>query len=112
MKQVMLLASEDMSEILRDALDDKYTILPCSDPDIGGALLGSWPDVLILDLFLPGTDGLAFLRTYAKDLPPVVMVLTRFISEALLQELTALGVSSVIRVPCTPCWLRDLLSKY
>ena len=107
-----MLASEDICEILRDELDDKYIILPCSDPDIGVTLLGSAPDVLILDLFLPGTDGLAFLRTYAKDLPSVVMVLTRFISEALLQELTALGVSSVIRVPCTPSCLREQLSKY
>ncbi len=112
MKKVMLLASEDMCEILRAALDDKYITLPCSDPAAGGSFLGQNPDALILDLFLPGTDGMAFLKAHAADLPPAVMAVSRFFSDELLQELEALGISSVILIPCTPSHLREQLSKY
>ena len=32
MKKVMLLAPESLCDSLRDALENKYTTLPCSDP--------------------------------------------------------------------------------
>lgn len=112
MKRVMLLASEEMCDHLRAALDNKYITLPCSDPATGGELLEQKPDALILDLFLPGTDGVAFLKAHAADLPPVILAITRFISDGLLQELEALGVSSMVLIPCIVSYLRDQLAKY
>lgn len=70
MKKVMLLAPESLCDSLRDALENKYTTLPCSDPSAARELLLEEPDTLILSLALPGTTGLTFLRENAVFLPP------------------------------------------
>lgn len=100
MKTVMLLASEEMCDILQHALGDKYTLLPYSDPAAGRRILDQAADAMILDLFLPGTNGLTFLRENAGALPSIIIVLTRFLSDDLLQELEILGVSAVFLIPC------------
>lgn len=100
MKKVMLLAPENLCDILRDVLETKYITLPCSDPSAARELLLSEPDTLILSLFLPGTDGLTFLRENAAILPPKVIALTVYFDDAILFELEDLGVSQFIRIPC------------
>lgn len=100
MKKVMLLAPENLCDTLRESLETKYITLPCSDPSAAKKLLLSGPDTLILSLFLPGTDGLTFLRENAAVLPPKVIALTVYFDDAILLELEALGVSQVIRIPC------------
>ena len=100
MKKVMLLAPERLCDILRDVLDDNYTTLPCSDPSAARDVLAAEPDTLVLSLFLPGTDGLTFLREYAAILPPRIIALTLYYDDDLLAELAALGVSQVARMPC------------
>ena len=99
MKKVMLLASEDMCDILQQELNNKYITLPCSDPLAGTELLQTDPDVLIVELSLPGANGMTFLREHANALPPVTVALTTFISDQILVELAALGVSSVVLLP-------------
>ena len=105
MKKVMLLVSENMCDVLQTALKDKYRTLPCSDPTAGREVLDQAPDALILDLFLPGANSLIFLRENASALPPVIVVLTNFFSNFLLQELAMRGVSAVIRIPFPPDYL-------
>ena len=100
MKKVMLLAPENLCDILRDALENKYTTLPCSDPSAARALLLEEPDTLILSLSLPGTTGLSFLRENAAFLPPEIIAMTVYFDDAILFELEDLGVSQVIRIPC------------
>lgn len=100
MKKVMLLAPEDLCDILRDALENKYITLPCSDPSAAKKLLLTEPDILILSLALPGTTGLTFLRENAAILPSKVIALTVYFDDAILFELEDLGVSQVIRIPC------------
>lgn len=100
MKKVMLLAPENLCDILRDALETKYIALPCSDPSTAKEILLSEPDTLILSLFLPGMDSLTFLREKAAILPPKVIALTVYFDDAILFELEDLGVSQVIRIPC------------
>lgn len=99
MKKVMLLAPENMCDVLQTALKDKYELLPCSDPAAAREVLDQAPDALIMALLLPGTDGLTFLRKNSGALPPVIVVLTCFLCDWLLQELSMCGVSAVIRVP-------------
>lgn len=111
MKKVMLLASEDMCDILWRVLNPKYRIIPCSDPSAGGKLLEQLPEVLVLDLFLPGFNGLAFLKDHADELPPAVVVLTRFLSDPLLRELEGQGITSMIRMPCHPDHLEQMISE-
>lgn len=100
MKKVMLLAPENLCDILRDALENKYITLPCYDPSAAKEILQSKPDALILSLALPGTDGLTFLRENAAILPPRIIVLTVYFDDDVLFELEDLGVSQVIRIPC------------
>lgn len=100
MKKVMLLAPENLCGILRDTLENTYITLPCSDPSAAKELLLIEPDILILSLALPGTDGLTFLRENAAILPPRVIALTVYFDDAILLELEDLGVSQVIRIPC------------
>lgn len=106
----MLLASENMCDVLQVALDNKYSTLPCSDPASVREALDQVPDALIMVLFLPGTDGLTFLRKNSGALPPVIVVLTCFLCDWLLQELARLGVSAVIRIPFPPDYLERQLT--
>lgn len=96
----MLLAPENLCDILRDASDNRYITLPCSHAGAAGKILAEGPEALILSLQLPGMDGLAFLKNHSAHLPPVVMVLTTFLDDTLLAQLQALGVSAVVSVPC------------
>ena len=100
MKKVMLLAPENLCDTLRDALENKYITLPCSDPSAAKELLLEEPDTLILSLALPGTTGLTFLRENAAVLPPRIIALTVYFDNDILLELDNLGVSQVIRIPC------------
>ena len=100
MKKVMLLAPERLCDILRDALEDNYITLPCSDPSAARDVLAAEPDTLILSLFLPGTDGLTFLREHAASLPPRIIALTLYYDYEILMKLADLGVSHVARLPC------------
>lgn len=112
MKKVILLASENMCDILQTALDGKYITLPCSDPAAGGALLQTAPDALILELSLPGADGLTFLNNFADYLPDVVLILTPFISDAIIHDLESDGISAILRIPFRLPYLEKLLSEH
>ena len=107
MKKVMLLAPERICDILRDALENKYITLPCSDISTAKKILLSEPDVLILSLTLPGGDGLTFLRENAANLPPRIIVLTAYFDDDILSELADLGISYVIRIPCKLSYLEQ-----
>ena len=107
MKKVMLLASENLCDVLRNTLKNTYITLPCSDPSAAKELLLSEPDTLILSLALPGTDGLTFLRENTANLPPRIIALTVYFNDEILSELAALGVSHVIRIPCKLSYLEQ-----
>ena len=109
MKKVMLLAPERFCDILRDVLENKYIKLPCSDHSAAKEILLSEPDVLILSLALPGSDGLTFLRKNAAHLPPNVIVLTAYLDDHILSELAVLRVSHVFRIPCSLSYLEQQL---
>ena len=105
MKKVMLLAPENLCDILRGKLESRYITLPCYDPCHAGEILPAEPDILILSLALPGMDGLTFLRENFAYLPPRVIALTVYFDDVVLSELAALGVSHVIRIPCSLSYL-------
>lgn len=66
------------------------------------------PDMLILDLFLPGMDGLAVLKQ-ANYKPPSVIALTSITTNSILEEAYAAGVTELIAVPCTIVLIVDRL---
>ena len=60
------------------------------------------PDIILLDLFLPDTDGVSFLRQLRSNRPLMnipVVVLTSSDDGSDQQECETLGVSSYIRKP-------------
>ena len=110
MKRVMLLASREFCEILSNELGQSFALLPCTNLRKAEEVLLSKPDALVLNVFLPGMDSLAFLKSNGERLPPVVVVLTTFISNTLLEELADLNISYLIRLPCAPEGLRNRLA--
>ena len=111
-KKVMLLASKDMCDILQSALGNTYITLPCSDPAAASWLLQSRPDVLVLELSLPGASGMTFLKAQAENLPPGIIALTPLVNHSILTDLTVIGVSSVFLIPCRlPCLAEALVEQ-
>lgn len=101
MKRILLaMSSEDMGRTLQELLQDRYAVTLCKGPALSAELTKTQYDGLILDLFLPGTDGLSLLERFSGALPPVVLALTQFYSRYILQALDSLGVGYVLRIPC------------
>lgn len=67
------------------------------------------PDALILDLRLPGKDGLQILKDTFPHIPPVVLVLTDYTSPYLSQTLTSFGVDCILLTPFCPEYVRHLI---
>ena len=111
MKRVMLLAPGDLNDMLCKELSKTYIVLACSDQKKAEESLRSKPDALILNMALSGMDSMEFLKANAKELPPVIIAITPLINCSLLNDLEALGVSYLIRLPCELALLLDKLSE-
>jgi DNA-binding NarL/FixJ family response regulator len=70
------------------------------------------PDILVLDLRLPGQDGLAVLRELKREkLPVKVVILTGALDEEELLEAIRLGVRGVVLKEMAPQLLLQSLRK-
>lgn len=96
-----LLIITDAPALLPD-LTGRYDVTWCRPGEAAAALLQQNVDGLILDLFLPDTDGLSLLQSLQHRLPPVVLALTAFYSPYVLQAAEELGVGYVLRYPFAP----------
>jgi DNA-binding NarL/FixJ family response regulator len=65
------------------------------------------PDVLVLDLKLPGDDGLSVLRRLNTDRPPRVVVLTASQDEDELLDAARLGAKGIVLKAMAPRMLED-----
>lgn len=94
--------SEEFPMALSDILQDHFTIQYCLDGKEALALLHSFqPDILLLELVIPGLDGISLLQSAASDgLHPVVLTFTRFYNEYMMAALTKLNVSYWMIKPC------------
>lgn len=78
-------------------------------------ILDSMPDVLLIDLMLPGVDGLTILHELNDTAPakmPVIFVLSGFASQETTAECNALGVSFYLRKPVDMQALVQRVSRY
>ncbi len=61
------------------------------------------PDVLVMDLALPGLDGIALLqRIAAMPKRPKILLTTRFFSSYIEHAISSFGVDMVLVKPCNP----------
>ncbi len=60
------------------------------------------PSMLVLDMLLPGLDGLCVLRRLNAQYLPVTVAISAFSSQEMITEIARLGVSLFLNCPCTP----------
>lgn len=91
-----------LSETLIRVLSQDFEIGTCNQGHkVVQELLAFQPDVLVLDLMLPGADGISVLHTLkGAGIHPKVVATTCYISDFILAALERLGVSCVMLKPC------------
>ena len=98
-KILLILESDLMCKALEDSLTD-YEVRSCRAGEAGEVLARFQPEALVLDLFLPGTDGFALLESCPDRLPPVILLLSLLDSDYICGKAARFGVDFVIKKPC------------
>jgi DNA-binding NarL/FixJ family response regulator len=94
-------------EQLLDSSNDFEVLATCGSAVEGlAAIEAHKPDVVVLDLKLPGEDGLSVLRRLRSDGPPVV-VLTASQDEDELLDAARLGARGIVLKAMAPRMLED-----
>jgi DNA-binding NarL/FixJ family response regulator len=85
-------------KLLIDAQPDMTAVGEAADGDAAVALAQALqPDVVVMDISMPGTNGLAATRTLKRRYPGlVVLVLSRHEEDTYLQELLRAGASGYV----------------
>lgn len=93
---------EESRQALEVLLQDRCEVRTCADGETAMALLGDFaPDILVLDLMLPKTDGLSLLQQLRQmELCPMVLVQTSLNSPYVMEKLQRLEVDYVMQKPC------------
>ena len=101
-KLVIADASEEFRQALADLLRSNYIVRLCRDGnETLEALRTMKPDILVLDLLLPGLDGISLLQKAADlSLNPMVLATTGFCNDYVLDSMDQLGVCYVMMKPC------------
>lgn len=102
MKIILIAETSPMiTAALVDALSDRYEVHTCADGSTAlGCLEQLRPDALIINLALPDINGLTILARTAYT-PPVILTLTDFVSNEVIQQTAKLGVSYIFLIPCS-----------
>jgi CheY-like chemotaxis protein len=87
---------------LSDKLGGAFDLRICADGMRARELLQSFsPDILVVDLTLPGLDGISLLKAAASLIKrPAMLALTRFSSPYIENALGDLGVDYLMYKPC------------
>lgn len=95
-------ASEEFIDALSAQLPQSFQVRGTCDGRAALQLLRQYhPDVLVLDLILPGLDGITLLQTAAQEgILPKVLASTRFLSDYVANCVSALGVGYLMVKPC------------
>src|SRR4051794_12688267 len=94
-------------KLLIDGQSDMKVVSEASDGDTAVKnAVALKPDVVVMDISMPGTNGLAATRTLKKQQPGIaVITLTRHSDDAYLQELLRAGVSGYVLKQSAPAEL-------
>lgn len=104
MKKLLIAdGSEKFCDSLVELLQQEFEIATCTDGNTASELMRSFrPNIMILDLMLPGKDGLTILEECKDILPHNILAVTDFTSDYINQAARDLGVSLMIHKPCLP----------
>ena len=112
--QKLLIAdsSEEFSLVLVGSLRASFQVEYCTDGTRALDLLRTLrPDLLLLDLMMPGLDGLDILRMVKQEhLCRCVIVTSAFASDYLLEAIRELPVDYFYRKPCCVSSIVDRIS--
>lgn len=97
-KVLLVLDSEDLSTILHKELSAYFEVRICDATTAVEMIDHYRPDALILDLFLPGTDGFRILQNTSYSTPSV-MLLTLLVSSDILHRAANLNVNYIFLKP-------------
>ena len=99
-KILLILESDSMCKALSESLIN-YEVCSCKAEEAPETLVEFRPDALILDLFLPATDGFTLLEDHSTLLPPTILLLSVLDSDYIQKRAAQLGVDFIIRKPCS-----------
>lgn len=93
---------EDSCRQISAALGASYQIRICHNgSDALDALREYLPDLMILDILLPGIDGISLLQKASEEgRMPIVLAVSRFLSDYIIESCSRLGVSYLMSKPC------------
>lgn len=94
--------SQEFCDALTCMVGGAYELRICHDGLDARALLQSFqPDVLVMDLTLPGLDGISVLREMGSSpVRPAILVTTRFLSPYIEAAIAGAGVDYMMLKPC------------
>lgn len=95
-------SSEELASDLAEVLCGSCQVRTCTDGDSARRMLNRFrPDVLVLDLMLPGYDGLSLLQWAGEQgISTLVLATSRFCSDYVVEQAQLLGVRYLMRKPC------------
>lgn len=103
-KRKILIAdtAEDFCGALKDVLCGTYHVCISADGIQALQQMRTFlPDILVLDLMLPGLDGITLLQKAAQTgICPVVLATTRYVSDYMLDAAQQLGIGYIMVKPC------------
>jgi two-component system response regulator (stage 0 sporulation protein A) len=103
-------ANEEFRSMLREAIETTEGFTVVGSTGDGAEALEileqRQPDLAVLDLVLPGVDGLSLLRQLA-DSSTKVLVLSAFCTDQVVAEAVSLGAAYFLPKPCTVDALLD-----
>lgn len=109
-KVLLVLDSEDLSTILNKELSADFEIIVCDAATAADVIDHYRPDILILDLFLPGTDGFTILKN-TKHQAEVIILLTVLATNNVFQNASVLDIDYIFLKPFKISALIDRLIK-
>lgn len=109
-KVLLILESDSMQKALEDSLT-RFHIRACKAGKAADVLAQFRPDALVLDLFLPGTDGFTILESCGALLPPTILLLSVLDSGYVQKRASQLGVDFIIQKPCPVDYIVNHLSN-